>query len=357
MNAISKIFIWTLIIGLFNVACRKEEVVNKTGPENQGIAAGTHAAEIIKRVTMHDGSFDNIIDRANHFSIKMPYTVIVNGQQVTIQSVDDLNDVEDILDDSDTDTDTIQIVFPVTLVFYDYSEVTVHNASEFAHYQSQTPGENAPDEDIECVDFVYPVDGSIFNTVTEQTQSFIAHNDEELFHLVDALDDNSLLIFNFPVTLLLTDETQVDVSEVQDLTQTIENHADDCDEDDDFDYNDDDCTGCTGQQLINLLTGCPDWDVDEIKRNDTDLSDTYEDYTLHFLNGGTLEVTYQSQTYTGQWSVSESNGQIVLHIQLNTLPDFSAAWLVEEMDDTGQDKKVKLYTDDQNKMKLESTCQ
>ncbi len=355
MSTMNKFLVWFFIIGMLNNACRKEEIINQTGPENQGIAHGTQAAELIRRVTMHDGSFDNIVDRANHFSIKMPYTVIVDGQSVTVQSVDDLEDVEDILDDSDSYD--IQIVFPVTLVFYDYSEVTVQNASEFTHYQSQTPGENVPDDDIECVDFVYPVALQIFNTVTEQNQNLISHNDKELFQWVDGLDGSSLLIFSFPIVLQLSDGTQVNIQNVEQMVQTIENHVDDCDEDDDFDYNDDDCAGCTTQQLINLLTGCQDWELDELKRNGTDLSDTYEDYSLHFINGGTLEVTYQSQTFTGQWSASVSNGQIVLHIQLNSVPDFSADWLVEEMDDAGQDKKVKLYTDDQNKMKLESDCQ
>ncbi len=356
MNKTIKILMALLILSLITISCRKEVVINETSENNQGITAGSKTAQLIKEVTLHDGSFDNIIDKANNISIKMPYTVIVNGQTITIHTKDDLAQVENILDQSDFDVDTIQIVFPVTLILPDYTEVVVHNQAEFDAYVAQSTHENEPDDDIECVDFVYPLSLQIFNTITEQTREITVNNDEELHHVLAHLDDHDVLNFQFPITLKLADGSEISLHNLQELSQAIEQHQDDCDEDDDNDYHDDDCTGCTTQLITGILTACPNWWIDELDRNNTDLSDNYENYYLHFLSNGTLNVTYNSQTYIGQWQAQQSGNQIVLQINITDLADLSGNWQVEKIENDTQEKKLKLSIDDHNKMKLKSNC-
>ena len=338
------------------ISCRKEVVINKTDSSNQGFVKSSKVSSLIKQTAMHDGSFDNIIDHANNFSIKMPYTVIVNGQQVTINSKNDLETVEDILDASDTDTDTIQIVFPVTIILPDYSEVVIHNQNELDSYIAQSTGENEMDDDIECVDFVYPITTVIYNTVTERTQTITVNNDKELEDLFDDLDDHDLVSFNFPIQLKLYDDSVVTVSNISELESVIENNKDACDEDDDNDYNDDDCDDCTTSQIVNVLTSCHNWTIDELERNDTDLGDNYTGYSLEFSSNGSLSVTENGNVHMGTWNATGVGSDINLVIAVPSIPDFNANWHLEEIKQDGTEKKVKLEVDDDNKMKLVSTC-
>ena len=48
----------------------------------------------MQRVAINDGSVDNILDRANCFTIKYPVTVNANSEDVTVNNEAELNDVE-----------------------------------------------------------------------------------------------------------------------------------------------------------------------------------------------------------------------------------------------------------------------
>ena len=348
-------FFFTLIL-LISWSCRKEVIVDKKAPDSQGFVKSENVAKLIKETTLHDGSFDNIIDHANNFSIKMPYTVIVNGQLVTINDTNDLQTVEDILDASDTDTDSIEIVFPITIILSDYTEVTIHNQHEFDSYVAQSTGENEPDDDIECIDFIYPITAHIYNTVTEQTRTVSVHSDEEFHDLLDNLDDNDLINLDFPIDLTRYDGSQITVNNISELETVIENNQDACDEDDDNDHDDDDCGNCTTTQITAVLTGCPAWTIDELERQDNDLESHYAGYTIQFFANGDITVTHSGSFINGSWSVSGSGSNIYLSIDITALPDFSANWHLEEIKQNGMDKKVKLKVDDDNKMKIKSHC-
>jgi hypothetical protein len=352
---IKQISILILLLFVTN-SCRKEKIIDKTETPTQGFTKTSTVARLLQQVSMHDGSFDNIIDHANSFSIKMPYTVIVNGQTVTIQSEDDLETVEDILDASDTDTDTIQIVFPVTIILSDYTEVVVHNQSEFDAYVAQSTGENEIDDDIECIDFVYPITATVYDAVTTQTTNVTIHNDEEMEDFLDSLDSDMLVSFQFPIHMVLFDGTDISVSNINELQTAIEQADGTCDEDDDNDYNDDDCDNCTQTRLTDALTTCNNWIVDELERNDTDLENNYVDYTFNFTSNGTITATNASQTFSGTWSTTGTGSEIYMTINMTTLTDFNATWHLEEIKQDGTERKIKLKVDDNNKLKLLSTC-
>ena len=60
------------------------------------------------------------------------------------------------------------------------------------------------------------------------------------FIFFETLDENELVSFNFPLTLVLSDSTEVVVHSNDELEDLLEAVEDSCDEDDDDDYNDDD---------------------------------------------------------------------------------------------------------------------
>ena len=90
------------------------------------------------------------------------------------------------------------------------------------------------------------------------------------------------LTLAFPIDVVLADGTDISIASLSQLEEVIDNAKDSCDEDDDFDYNDDDCDNCTTNQLADLITGCTNWTVDKLERNDQDLEDNYAGYQFNF---------------------------------------------------------------------------
>ncbi len=221
-------------------ACRQENIITSPDNENSIIDNNSIIADIIMDIAANDGSIDNIIDSANCFRIKLPVTVFVNGREVIVNTNDDLDLIRAIFDESSVDTDMIDIMFPVTVVLTDYSEKIINNQNEFNDLSQTCNGEDEPDDDIECIDFLFPISFTVFNTITEQTDEIIIENDKELFLFVEDLSVDDVASLHFPITMILSDASLETVYNLEELEILVERVKDDCDEDDDFDYSDDD---------------------------------------------------------------------------------------------------------------------
>ncbi len=238
-QAYQLILFMAIIIALFS-SCRYEDIVTSPDNENSIVENNATITSLIRDIATNDGSVDNIIDLANCFRIKLPVTVIANGRTVVISSNEDLDMVRAIFEESSVDTDMVTMNFPVTAILTDYTEVMLNDENELHALAETCTGEDEEDDDIECIDFLFPINFTVFNTVTEQSNNVSIENDAELFLFVKDLSVDDVASLNFPVTLVLSDASQQTVTSLEELEILIESVKDDCDEDDDFDYLDND---------------------------------------------------------------------------------------------------------------------
>jgi hypothetical protein len=346
------ITISTLIVLLFS-SCREEVTIDIAGTNEPVIKANTPLAGLMQRTSLKDGSKDNIIDNANCFSIKLPVTVIANGEEITVTIEDDYDLIEDIFDEFEDDSDEIEIIFPVTLIFNNFNEMEITNQSDFNNFRNGCNGENEHDEDIECLDFKYPINASIYNTSTEQTNRIEINNDKEMHDFIEELDEDDVANITFPVMVTLFDGTEITITSLGQLENVIESAEDDCDEDDDYDYNDDDCMHCTEEQILDVLTNCSDWTVDKLKLNDNELQENYEDYIFNFGIDSTITVQNGTTTFNGTWSSSGMGNNIIVTIDIPDLSDFNASWRLHEIEQSGGEREVDFRLND-NRLKFES---
>ena len=165
------------------LSCRQETIISDE--KEAVITQESEIAALIERVSLNDGSTDNIIDSANCFTIEFPYSVIINGDIVDIQNEDDYDDVEDILQESITNE--IVINFPITIRNANQTTTIIATQTEFDALSGMCNGENVEDDDIECLDFVYPITFSIFNKVTEQISTITVQNDSQMYKVIEML--------------------------------------------------------------------------------------------------------------------------------------------------------------------------
>ncbi len=355
MNSFVKFLSLILVASLVITSCRKEESVLIEGPQDQALKSNSAVANHMQRTAMKYGSDDNIVDQANCFSLEYPFTVVVNGMEITVNSEEDLDTVEDILDEFDDDDDTIEIEFPITIILADFSEVTINSLDEFEAYADDCSGENEYDDDIECIDLQYPITFSVFDTNNELIDTITINSDRELYFFVEELDDDKIVNVEFPITLILSDGTEISVTNLDQLEDVIDDAKDDCDEDDDYDYNDDDCDDCTTEGLTDFITGCDGWYVKDLERNDTDLTDQYAGYTFTFDAEGNVTAETSTETFSGTWASSGSGNNITVSINIPDLSDFNADWILHELEQESE-RQVDLRMPNDDELEFRSNC-
>jgi len=356
MKTLKPVVLALLFSVVFFTSCRTEDDLSIDPPAEQTIVANSAIANLLNRTSQNDGSFDNIIDNASCFNVQLPVTVIANGTEVTVDSMNDYQTIEDIFDADNNDTDTLDIMFPITVVFSDYTTSVVSNYPELLALIAQCPEENSDDDDIECIDFQYPITASIFNKNNEQIDTIVINNDNDMYDFIDDLDDYAAVTINFPITVILADGSTMTINNITELQSAIEDAEDTCDEDDDNDYNDDDCDNCTTSDLEAIFANCTNWMVDALELNDNDLEDQYSGYVFNFESNGTITVTENGNTTTGTWSATGSGNNIDFIIDIPSLPDFNGTWNLHEIEQESGETEIEFEKANDDELSFKSNC-
>lgn len=342
-------YVSLLIIALSLTSCQDEFEEISTSDEPQTITANSSTADLIQRTSTNDGSCDNIVDGTSCFEVKFPYAVEVNGLQLTIESRDDLQQIEEIFDSVDDDENLLDILFPIIITAGDFSEITINGLEEL-HALADECKEDGDDDDIECIDFVYPMSLYTFNVNLEQTSTVIVESDRDLRLFFKDIGENNLVSFDFPISLELYDDTKITVQSNEELASAIENAKDACDEDDDDDYNDDDFNEV---DFNAALVECV-WFIKEFKRNDTDQTAQYIDYILNFKEDGTVLSGLNGITaIEGTWSTTVGDDGAMLNMVFETSVDFTLNWNVYDIGDD----RIKLFNGEGNRIIMKQICE
>ncbi len=350
MKKYLKYFVYNtlLILALTFTSCQEEfEPLPETG-EPETISATSSTAKLLENASSRDGSFDNIVDGASCFDISFPYTVRVNGVELSIDSEEALQLIEDIFDEIEDDEDLLEIIFPVTVNLADYAEVTLNNLDELRALAEECI-EGGDDDDIECIDFKYPITLYTFDINEVQTGNVVVESDKDLRRFFAGLDEDDLISIDFPVTLINYDGTEIVVDSNAELANAIELAKEACDEDDDNDYNDDDFED---DRLDICLTACP-WIVKEVERDAVNLTDQYFEYIMNFSENGSVTVKdREGNMITGTWSTRHTDQGTLLKLEFDVLVDFNLEWLVYEVGP----HTIKLFSEEGNRIIMKQVC-
>ena len=344
----SAMFASLLVVALSFTACQTEDPPVIETSEEDTMTANSAAANLMTNMVSNDGSFDNIVDGSSCFDIRFPYNVSVNGLDITINSKEDLQLIEEIFDALDEDNDILDIIFPVTITLADYTEITIENLAQLREHAEECI-EGGGDDDIECIDVIYPVTFFTYDIEQQQTGSVKVESDKEMRRFFAGLDKEDIISIQFPVMFEMYNGEKVTVNSIEELRETIARAKEACDEDDDNDHNDDDFTK---ERLDNLLVECP-WLVKEVKRENQYSSDQYENYLMNFHeDGGVTVKDREGNILNGEWMTRVSDYRVLLKLEFEFLVDFSLEWYVYDIDGD----RIKLYAGDGDKIILKTTC-
>lgn len=341
MNKLFSYFMYIgLVLAVFSLGSCQKEHQEISGENPKAIKASSSTGQLIQKASAKNGSYDDVVDGASCFAINFPYVVHVNGQAISINSMEELDQLEELFDDMDDDF--LELVFPVTITLSDYSEITIKDEDQFEDMVEDCL-EGGDDDDIECIHFVYPITVYSFDINLQQTGKLVVGNDMELRRYFSSLDDDDLLSFDFPISLKLYDDMEISVNNNEELAAAIEDAKDICDDDNDF---------FTQEDVEATLVQCP-WSIREVERGGQDISEQYLESLIFFNADGIAVIKDMAgNEVTGSWSASTVGKRIQLKLDFATLPDFSMEWIVDDLDHD----EIELEKGDGNEIEMKKTC-
>lgn len=182
-------------------SCQKESVELIDETTDNTITANSPLSNLVLRTTQNAGIDDDIIDRNSCCSVFYPVGVVVNGQQLMIENQSDLQLIRDIYDLFPNDTDTLEIDYPIDLIYENYNIYPINNETELVRYSDDCSGSN----EITCIDYVYPITYFTYNSNQQQTGSIVVHNDVEMYLFLQDLSTDDFISIDFPISVILAD--------------------------------------------------------------------------------------------------------------------------------------------------------
>ena len=325
-NTIKFILLVMMALGLLT-ACQEEKIEIKLPPAGTTITSANPVTGLISSVSRRDGSSDNILDKSSCLTLVFPVTINTNGQTITINSHEDLDEIEDLFDDSGDDD--VEFLFPIKVILADHTEITINNEDDFEDLIEDCD----EDDDIECIDFTYPIEFNTYDANNQVAGSVTINNDEELFNFIKQLKKEELVGLKFPVTLIQSNGSELVVTNFNELEDALEDAEDDCDEDDDNDYNDDDVDDSS---LVTLLNSGP-WQVDLFIDDGSNRTSELTGYTFTFNSDKSVEAVKTTTTIPGVWETDGDSGELELLLSMSgndPFDDISEDWTVKEFTST-----------------------
>lgn len=276
---------------LILISCQKEDkelIDDSNNPET--FTSGSNLTQILISASQNNGSLDDIIDGSDCISVVYPIQVVANGQQVTLQSVDDISLVEAIFNQFPTDTDTLSIVFPITVSTESFDQIIVTSQSELDALIAAC--ENAISDTYNCVDFVYPITCFIYNESNEQINTITFNNSIEWFEYLIYLQPGIYVAIDYPMSVIVNGQT-IEVNSNQELSTAIAQA---------------DCNsgGSSISEFENIITTGV-WYV-TYYFDDFDETGDFAEYEFNFASDGTAGATNTSGTTPGTWNYYVDSG-------------------------------------------------
>ncbi len=315
-NKFTVVFLICITFFLFT-SCNNEEITNNSPEEDSVLGANSSLANLMLNTTANDGSADDIIDLASCLEIELPVTVQVNGIEIIIDSEEDYEQIEAILEAYSDDLDSITIQFPITIITSDYSEITIESEDALEELVASCDEDNSNEDIIECIDFQYPISISIYNSDFQVLETVTINNDIELYYFIEDLEGGLLASLNFPITMVLANGETLEVNSNQELEEAIENAEDTCDDIEDG-WEGINCEEENIEAIENFLVSC-NFTGTYYSPNEVQI----DEHTFQFFQDGTIMVQGETAVIDmGTYTIIETNQGYALQIgglETNTL--------------------------------------
>lgn len=216
----------TIVLLLISILGCIEEIDLTEGENPDTNNRNSETTSHYKRIGFYDGSLDDLIDNNACSSVKLPVTLLANNIPLTITNTMDYQLVTNIFNQSPFDADIVVFNFPITILNQDYSQTSITSQAQFDNLSAacdQAINNNL--SAITCINIVYPIKISLYNTTTEQTTIISVIKDQDLFNFMTNLSVTELYSVQYPINAVITGNVNITVSDDNQLKSIINDCA------------------------------------------------------------------------------------------------------------------------------------
>ena len=307
------------LIGLFLMSCQTEENEVIQDP-NQNLSNVSPLTTLMTRVTQNPTSGDNIMDNSSCFSVVLPATVIVNGQNIVVSTQADYQTVQDAIDAFSNDDDIVNFIYPITIQFQNFSTQVLQNSDDLDDVIDDC-GEDDGFDEIDCISFNFPIVINVYNANNQLANTITINNNTDLYNFLENLEDNEYVAIQYPISLIDSNGVNVTITSNDQLEDVIEDSIDDCD----------DSPSGGGSSTLSSIIVEGTWYVSYFF-DDTDETSDYAGYNFTFNVSGTATAVKNTTTINGSWSNYIDSGDEKLEFSFDgsVLDELEDDWEVTE---------------------------
>ncbi len=302
----TKLFFIAAMAFVLFAGCQKE-YLEVSEPDNDAtITATDSVAGLVLKIALKDGSFDNIIDRCSEISINFPYSVRIKNEVLEVSSSEDVQNIK--LEYFDLRNE-FNLEYPVTVTFSDYTETVLSNKGELRQIQNQH-NTTVYDDDIECIDFIYPFEASVYNTQYQKYDQIEIEDDMELYDVFNKIND-LVIELKYPIEVKNLGGIITTINNNKELEKKIREEVKaGCDEEDETEFTDEDYP--YSDLIINN-----EWEI-FFYADTIDQSNLFNFYLLDFKNDNTVQAIKGAEVINGTWELIIGQNLTTFKIEFNT---------------------------------------
>ncbi|WP_264564455.1 hypothetical protein [Flavobacterium sp. N3904] len=294
----------SIVTCLFLLSCQSEmekqdyntqETVNNTSP----------LTSYLQRVAMVKTVQDNVIDKSNYCTIKLPYTVVVNNVKIAVNTTDDYQKVTDNINANTSDDDIVKIDFPVTMIYYNYYEKLIPNEADFdslIDYWNRYPDLLSK---INGLNINYPITINIYNSANQVGSSVSIISDQAFFNFIKNLNDSQYISLNYPISIVDYNNQTRSITNNLDFENAIKYAIDYCPE-----------NNIVALDFVETITK-GSWEIPYFF-DDSEKTSSYSGYSFVFKSDKTVVATKGAILETGNWETKIQDGVTELKIDFST---------------------------------------
>lgn len=307
------------LIGLFLMSCQTEENEVIQDP-NQNLSNVSPLTTLMTRVTQNPTSGDNIMDNSSCFSVVLPATVIVNGQNIVVSTQADYQTVQDAIDAFSNDDDIVNFIYPITIQFQNFSTQVLQDSDDLDDVIDDC-GEDDGFDEIDCISFNFPIVINVYNANNQLANTITINNNTDLYNFLENLEDNEYVAIQYPISLIDSNGVNVTITSNDQLEDVIEDSIDDCD----------DSPSGGGSSTLSSIIVEGTWYVSYFF-DDTDETSDYAGYNFTFNVSGIATAVKNTTTINGSWSNYIDSGDEKLEFSFDgsILDELEDDWEVTE---------------------------
>lgn len=294
----------SIVAVLFLLSCQSE--MEQQDYNAQGtVTNSSPLISYLQRVAMVKTVQDNVIDGSNYCTIKLPYTVVVNNEQIAVNTTADYQKVVDNINAYTTDNDIVKIVFPVTMIYYNYIEKNIPDEADFnslIDYWNRYPDLLSK---INGLNINYPITINTYNSANQVASSVSIISDQAFFNFIKNLNASQYISLNYPISIVDYNNQTRSIANNLDFENAIKYAIDYCPE-----------NNIVALDFVETITK-GSWGIPYFF-DDSEKTSSYSGYSFVFNSDKSVVATKGTLSETGQWDSTVQNGVRELKINFSS---------------------------------------